>query len=67
MWKHLWTGDPPPPDYVDLLLYERFGWTPEELYAADSELIERILVMWSVEEKVKKQRESPTGRRDANL
>jgi hypothetical protein len=67
MWEHLWTEKPAPPEYIDLLLCERFGWTPDELYSSDSEMIEKFLIMWSVEQKVKKAKDSPTGRRDANI
>jgi hypothetical protein len=67
MWKHLWTDGPIPPDYIDLLLCERFGWTVEDLYATDGETIEKFLAMWTVEQAVRKAKEDPTGRRNANL
>ncbi len=69
MWEHLWTEGPIPADYIDLLLCERFGWTPEELYAADSETVDKFLVMWTVEQAVRKAKEDPTARRrkDGNL
>lgn len=67
MWNHLWTDGPIPTDYLDLLLCERFGWTPDELYDADPDLVMKFLVMWSVEEKVRKAKEDPMGRRNANL
>lgn len=67
MWKHLWTKEPPPPEYVDFLLCERFGWTPEELYATDADIIEQFLVMWSVEQKVDRAKQDPRGRRNADI
>lgn len=41
-----------PSEYVDLLLCERFHWSPDELYNADADTIERFLVMWEVETEV---------------
>lgn len=54
MWAHKWAGGPMPEQYVDLLLCERFGWSPEDLYDADPDIIEEFLVMWDVESGVKR-------------
>ncbi len=54
MQVHLWTGGPAPPEYVDMLLCERFGWTVQELDDAPADRIHEFLIMWDMESKLSK-------------
>lgn len=57
-----------PSEYIDLLLCERFGWTPSELREEDAEDIAKILVMWQVEDKIRTVKTRPRGKeQDADL
>lgn len=45
-----------PEVYLDMLLMERFGWTPRQLHDMDGEYVNKILVAWDVESKVSKSK-----------
>lgn len=56
MWAHLWAGDTPPIEYVNMRFYREFGWTPDQLKAQEAPDILAILVAWEIEGKVRKLR-----------
>ncbi len=52
-----------PSQYMDLLLCERFHWSPKDLYEADGDVVEAFIIMWAVESDVQKAK----GENRANL
>ena len=51
MAAHLFTGQPPPSEYVEMVLMREFGWTWHELQATPSAIVMGILTMKSAEGK----------------
>lgn len=51
-----------PQPYLDMLLCERFGWTPTELGKVDAELILEYVTMWAVEQEVAKKEGKGKGK-----
>jgi hypothetical protein len=46
---HLWTGGPPPPEYVEMNIMREFGWTYAELNDTPQHVVLDILTMISAE------------------
>lgn len=65
MWAHLFTDGPMPPQYLDMLLCERFGWTIQELDETPAHRINEFIAMWQVETRILKDKGKP--QKDANL
>lgn len=63
MQAHLWTGGPAPPEYLDMMLCERFGWTIQELENTPADRVREFLIMWDLETKLSKEPKP----KDANL
>lgn len=56
MFSHLWTKGHAPPEYLEFVLCDRFGWTPAELRAQRASDVMNFLTIMDVEGKVAKQR-----------
>ena len=56
MFVHLWTKGPCPPEYIELVLCERFGWTLAELRATAAADIHSFITMIETEAKVRNRR-----------
>jgi hypothetical protein len=55
---HLWTGTPPPDDYIDFWLCTQvYHCLPSELDEQDHEMIMKHLTMLGAENQVRRQRE----------
>jgi len=50
--SHLWTGGPQPIEYLKLIFYRTFGWTPAELRSVPLPDILQILTCMQVEADV---------------
>ena len=53
---HLATGKPPPPEWVEFVLADRFKWTLPQIRALSLADHLRLMTMMSAEAKVQKSR-----------
>jgi hypothetical protein len=55
LWLHWHTGEPAPIEWLKVIFYREFGWTPAELRAVPLSDIQAILTVLTEEVKYQKR------------